>query len=441
MNNILLIISREYLSRVKKKSFIVMTLLAPLLFGGFFFIVGWTATKGSDSQTIQVVDESGLFGDVFVSDQDNIIIYTDKSLDEAKKEVQSGDFDGLLYIPSMEIENPEGVVFYAPNNPSIGLVRNLSGKIEGEIEEIKLRNSGIQQEVLDALQANVDISTINLSGDGEEKESSSIGATVVGYVGAFMIYMFIFLYGSQCMRGVVEEKTSRIIEVVIASVRPFHLMMGKVIGIAGVGLTQFILWIVLTMGISTVAGSFFVDNASSMKQQQRDQLEQMNVPQDEVQKEINDNMFTKLTSAVDAINIPMVVVSFLFFFLSGYLLYGALFAAIGSAVDSDADAQQFMLPVTLPLIIAIVMLGAVLNDPNGSLAFWMSMIPFTSPVIMMMRVPFGVPVWELALSMVLMIAGFFFTIWLASRIYRIGILMHGTKVNYKVLGKWIMQKN
>ncbi|MFY0607285.1 MAG: ABC transporter permease [Cyclobacteriaceae bacterium] len=441
MNNIGLIIAREYLSRVRKKSFIVMTILAPLLFGGFFFIVGWTATKGSDSQTIQVVDESGLFGEVFESDKNNIIVYTDNSLDDAKKEVQSGAFDGLLYIPELDVESPQGVVFYAPNNPSIGLVKNLSRKIEGEIESIKLRKSGIQQEVLDGLKANIDISTINLSGDGEEKESSSIGATVVGYVGAFMIYMFIFIYGSQCMRGVVEEKTSRIIEVVIASVKPFQLMMGKVLGIAGVGLTQFVLWIILTMGISTVAGSFFVDNASTMKQQQMEQVEQMGIPQDDIQKEINDNMFTKLTNAVDAINLPMVVVSFLFFFLTGYLLYGALFAAIGSAVDSDADAQQFMLPVTLPLIVAIVMLSAVLNDPNGSLAFWLSIIPFTSPVIMMMRVPFGVPVWELALSMALMVGGFFFTIWLASRIYRIGILMHGTKVNYKVLGKWIMQKN
>jgi ABC-2 type transport system permease protein len=218
-------------------------------------------------------------------------------------------------------------------------------------------------------------------------------------------------------------------------------MMGKVIGVAGVGLSQFILWIILTMGISAVVGNIFFDGAENMKQQQAQQMDQMDIPQDEMQQELNEDLMSKVTGAVSSINIPLVVFSFLFYFLTGYLLYGALFAAIGSAVDSDADAQQFMLPVTLPLIGAIIMLGAVLNDPNGSLAFWMSMIPFTSPVIMMMRVPFGVPLWELGLSMVLMIVGFIFTIWLASRIYRIGILMHGTKVNYKTLGKWIMQKN
>jgi ABC-2 type transport system permease protein len=441
MNKIGLIIAREYISRVKKKSFLVMTLLAPVLFGGFFFIVGWTATKGIDTKTIQIVDNSGMFGEVFVSDSEMEIVFATNSLDAAKEQVQKGDFDGLLFIPELDIDNPQGVILYSPNNPSIGLVKTLGRKIEAEIEEIKLRRSGIQQEVLDGLKADVNISTINLSGTGEEKESSSVGATAVGYIAAFMIYMFIFIYGTQILRGVVEEKTTRIIEVIISSVKPFQLMMGKVIGVAGVGLSQFILWIILTMGISAVVGNIFFDGAENMKQQQAQQMEQLDIPQDEMQQELNEDLMSKVTGAVSSINIPLVVFSFLFYFLTGYLLYGALFAAIGSAVDSDADAQQFMLPVTLPLIGAIIMLGAVLNDPNGSLAFWMSMIPFTSPVIMMMRVPFGVPLWELGLSMVLMIVGFIFTIWLASRIYRIGILMHGTKVNYKTLGKWIMQKN
>ncbi|MEQ9302606.1 MAG: ABC transporter permease, partial [Marinoscillum sp.] len=240
------------------------------------------------------------------------------------------------------------------------------------------------------------------------------------------------------------EKTSRIIEVVIASVKPFQLMMGKVIGIAGVGLSQFILWIVLSIGISTVVGGIFTDGAKEMQKAQTEQLENLDVPQDEAQlaqQEATDSLMADISGAIESINIPLVIVAFLFYFFGGYLLYGALFAAIGSAVDSDADAQQFMFPVTIPLIISIVSLNAIINDPNGSMAFWMSIIPFTSPVVMMMRVPFGVPAWELGLSMVLMVGGFFFTIWLASRIYRIGILMHGTKVNYKTLGKWIMMKN
>ncbi|HCX24060.1 MAG: ABC transporter permease [Flammeovirgaceae bacterium] len=440
MNNIGLIIAREYLSRVRKKSFIIMTLLAPILFGGFIFIVGWTASKGSDTKNIQVVDESGMFAEIFVDSDKDKFDYSDSPLDDAKAKVLTGEYDGLLYIPKLDVDDPQGVMYYAPNNPSIGMVSGLSNKIEGEIENIKLRRSGLDKAVLESLKADVDINTINLTESGGEKESSSIGATAVGYVAAFLIYMFIFVYGAMCMRGVVEEKTSRIIEVVIASVKPFQLMMGKVIGIASVGLTQFVLWIILTITISTVAGAAFMDTKAQLDQQQKNQMEAMEIPQQDLPQNDPD-IIEKLTGAVESINLPMVVVSFLFYFLAGYLLYGALFAAIGSAVDSDADAQQFMFPVTIPLIFAIVMLSAVLNDPNGSLAFWLSMVPFTSPVIMMMRVPFGVPVWELALSMVLMVGGFLFTIWLASRIYRIGILMHGTKVNYKTLGKWIMTKN
>ncbi len=417
-----------------------MTLLAPILFGGFIFIVGWTASKGSDTKNIQVVDESGMFAEIFVDSDKDKFDYSDSPLDDAKAKVLTGEYDGLLYIPKLDVDDPQGVMYYAPNNPSIGMVSGLSNKIEGEIENIKLRRSGLDKAVLESLKADVDINTINLTESGGEKESSSIGATAVGYVAAFLIYMFIFVYGAMCMRGVVEEKTSRIIEVVIASVKPFQLMMGKVIGIASVGLTQFVLWIILTITISTVAGAAFMDTKAQLDQQQKNQMEAMEIPQQDLPQNDPD-IIEKLTGAVESINLPMVVVSFLFYFLAGYLLYGALFAAIGSAVDSDADAQQFMFPVTIPLIFAIVMLSAVLNDPNGSLAFWLSMVPFTSPVIMMMRVPFGVPVWELALSMVLMVGGFLFTIWLASRIYRIGILMHGTKVNYKTLGKWIMTKN
>jgi len=211
-----------------------------------------------------------------------------------------------------------------------------------------------------------------------------------------------------------------------------------------VGLTQFVLWIVLGIGVSSAVGTIMGGEAKSMAEVQRQQMEQLDIPvseDEQAKQEAQNAVFSDITKALSSVNIPLVIISFLFYFLTGYLLYGALFAAIGSAVDSDADAQQFMFPVTIPLILAMISLNGVINDPNGTLAFWMSMIPFTSPVIMMMRVPFGVPAWELALSMVLMVGGFIFTIWVASRIYRIGILMHGTKVNYKVLAKWFMQKN
>ena len=436
MNNIGLIIAREYMTRVKKKSFIIMTFLAPLLFVGIFALIFWLSDQGGESKSIEVLDESGLFPELFVSDDDETYIYIDASLDSAKKHVENGIIDGLIYIPELsDLDDPKGVSFYAPGNPSLSLVRSIERRIENEIESIKLLRSGLTQEILDGLESNVSIHSINLSSSGEEKDSSSGTATGVGYVAAFMIYMFIFIYGAQCMRGVIEEKTSRIVEVIISSVRPFHLMMGKVIGIAAVGFTQLLMWIVLTAVLGSVGINVFSARMEASRQmtdaieQSADIQAQSENPADEIMKSVN------------SINIPLTLGAFIFYFICGYLLYSALFAAVGSAVDSDADAQQFMFPITIPLIAAIASLGAVLIEPHGTFAFWMSMIPFTSPVVMMMRVPFGVPLWELGLSMILLIAGFVFTIWLASRIYRIGILMHGTKVNYKVLAKWFMMKN
>ena len=436
MNNIGLIIGREYMTRVKKKSFIIMTFLAPLLFVGIFGLIGYLSTRGGDTKEIEVLDESGLFAELFVSDDDEAFVYIDTPLDSAKKHVERGAVDGLIYIPEIaDLDNPDGVSFYAPGNPSLNLVRSIERKIENEIESIKLLRSGLTQEILDGLESNVSIHSINLSSSGEEKDSSSGTATGVGYFAAFMIYMFIFIYGAQCMRGVIEEKTSRIVEVIISSVRPFHLMMGKVIGIAAVGFTQLAMWIVLTAVLGSVGLNIFSARMEASSQV-TDAIEQTS----EVQADIN-NPVEDIMKSINSINIPLTLGAFVFYFIGGYLLYSALFAAVGSAVDSDADAQQFMFPITIPLIAAIASLGAVLLEPHGTFAFWMSMIPFTSPVVMMMRVPFGVPLWELGLSMLLLVGGFIFTIWLASRIYRIGILMHGTKVNYKVLAKWFMMKN
>lgn len=432
MHKVRLIIAREFLSRVRKKSFIIMTLLGPILFGAIMFLPVWLATREGDAKRIRIVDRSGYFEEAFVGEQDEQFTYsTDKSLDEAKAEVAAGEYDGLLFIPELQIDNPQGIVYYAPNNPSISLIHSLSWKLETQLESEKLRRSGISREVLEGLKADVSIGTINLSGE-EETKGSSVGASVIGYAAGFLIYIFIFVYGAMCMRGVIEEKSSRIIEVIISSVKPFQLMMGKVIGIASVGLTQFVLWIVLTIGITTAVGGLIATTAPDQ------QVHQVGAFQPEQTGEVPPDIFGDVSSAIGSVNIPMVMVAFLFFFVAGYLLYGALFAAVGSAVDSDADAQQFMFPVTMPLILSIISLTAVLNDPNGSLAFWLSMVPLTSPVVMMMRVPFGVPVWELVLSMLLMVGGFMFTTWVAGRIYRVGILMHGTRVNYKVLAKWFM---
>ena len=428
MHKVGLIIAREYLARVRKKSFIVMTFLGPLIFIGVMAMITYLSTTGGEDREVEVLDESGFFTDTFKSEGGEYYTYIGGPLDSAKLRVERNFVDGLIYIPPIaDIDQPGEMFYYAPGNPSIQITSKVERLIELRIEDIKLTNSGLDEEVLANLTADVSISSINLSAGGEERKSSSTAATVIGYLAAFLIYLFIFLYGAQCMRGVIEEKTSKIIEVVLSTTKSFSLMMGKVIGIAAVGLTQFVMWVALSFVLVT-AGTLIFGLTMDMPREA--------IPDSDVQE-----MVFAISGALESLDFGVIGVSFLVYFLGGYLLYGALFAAVGSAVDSDADAQQFMLPITVPLIAAIASLGVILVEPHGSFAFWMSMVPLTSPVAMMIRVPFGVPAWELVLSISLLIGGFIFAIWMASRIYRVGILMHGTKVNYRTLARWIMQRN
>ena len=425
MNKISLIIFREYLTRVKKKSFIIATFLGPILMGAIMFLPTYFALNTKGNKSFQVIDESGLMGEVFVSDSETNYEYISVNLEIAKSDLLESDLDGLIYIPDFELNEPQGFVLYGASNQSMSILMSIENTLELHIESLRLLASGLDKELIDSFEANIDLSTINLSNTGGEQESSSGAATIIGYIASFMIYMFVFIYGAMCMRGVIEEKSSRIVEIILSSVKPFELMMGKVIGIAMVGLTQFVLWIVLTVGISMLISAFMSPEAL-----------EMGAVNTEMSSEA-DMISTALTALV-GINMTLVLFAFLFYFIGGYLLYGALFAAIGSASESDADAQQFMLPVTAPLIVSIVCLSLVLQDPHGSISFWMSIIPFTSPIIMMMRIPFDVAPWELILSMFMLILGFLFTLWIAGRIYRVGILMHGTKVNWKILAKWFM---
>jgi ABC-2 type transport system permease protein len=253
--------------------------------------------------------------------------------------------------------------------------------------------------------------------------------------------MTIFVYGVQVMKGVMEEKMSRIVEVIISSVKPFELMMGKIMGVALVGLTQFLLWIGLTFLITTASSQFLGTNRfQAQSEQVQAQIAKSDPKSAAKMKQKTDSTIGQVTKALSTLNIPLILGTFLFYFFGGYLLYSALFAAVGSAVDNETDTQQFMMPITIPIILSIIMAQFVLREPDGSLAFWMSMIPFTSPIIMMVRMPFGVPAWEIALSMALLVMGFIFTTWLAARIYRIGILMYGKKVSYKELSKWLFYK-
>ncbi len=409
-----------------------MSILGPVLFALVFVIPIWLASREGEEKIVEVLDESGYFRGKFENAGSVSFSYLDNTIEEAKNDLSSKNSYGLLYIPRLDLDNPEGITFFADKNPSIEIQVSLERFLRSEIENIKLKNSGIDKEQLDKIKTDVDLNIINITDKGEKEGDVGV-ALVVGYTAAFLIYFFIFLYGIQTLRGVIEEKTSRIVEVIISSVRPFQLMMGKIIGVGAVGLTQFLLWTVLTLIIYQGALTFYNIDISGSKQ--------IEMTQNMQGSDEGDVDMPKIIEKINTINFPLLLGTFLFYFLGGYLFYGSLFAAVGSAVDNDADAQQFQLPITLPLILSIVLLTAIIRDPHGDMAFWASIIPFTSPVVMMMRIPFDPPGWHILLSMVLMVLGFIFTTWLAGRIYRIGILMHGAKVNYKILAKWFMMRN
>jgi ABC-2 type transport system permease protein len=433
MHNIFLIIQREYLTRVRKKSFLIMSIVGPLLIACLWIVPIWLSTRDTDQKTIEILDDSGFFKDKFSETSSLKFVYIQTDLVAAKTEILSNENYGLLYIPRINLDKPEGITFFSGKNPSIEVIQDLEWAMKSVAEDIKLERSSIDQATLDSLKADIDIDMINMTESGEKAGSAGV-ATIIGYISALMIYFFIFVYGIQILRGVIEEKSSRIVEIIVSSVKPFHLMMGKILGVGAVGLTQYVIWLVLSVMITTGISSYFnIDRKESLPVQ----TEQSEIIQEDQGNEFVAEMFNSLES----INFSLLAFAFFVYFIGAYLLYGSLFAAIGSAVDNDADAQQFQLPVTIPLIFSLIVLTAILREPDGNLAFWLSMIPLFSPVIMMMRIPFGVPYWEIALSLTFLIAGFIFTTWVASRIYRIGILMHGSKVNYRILGKWLFMKN
>ena len=435
MNKVFLIIQREYLSRVKKKSFLILTFLVPSLFIGMYAAIFFIYKNSDDTaKKFNVIDKTGIFSNQF-KDQPNVTFnYIDTEYETAKKEARSEKDVFLLYIDSNFKETGE-VEIIAEKKPGIALVSEIENQMESILQTKKLLAAGIDTAVLNSARAKVNINAKQLTDEGEK--DASIGATyVVGFLGAFLIYLALFIYGAQVMRGIIEEKTSRIVEVIVSSVKPFQLMLGKILGIGAVGLTQFLLWIILSTGLSTLGASAFM-NQSDTRTEQTD-------PKNKIPTEMsaqNGGAAQQFFKAAGTINFPFIIGTFLFYFIGGYLLYSALFAAVGSAVDNETETQQFMLPITLPLIFTFILgMNVIVNNPDSDLSFWLSIIPFTSPIAMMIRIPFGVPTWQLALSIVLLIGGFIFTTWVASRIYRVGILMHGKKITYKELAKWFTYK-
>lgn len=442
MNKVWLIIQREFLNRVQKKSFLITTILVPLIFpaiiGGLIYYMVQEA-ESAKPDTVQVVDESGKFS--FDSSRRFNFIKIDLPLEQAKKAYNETSDFALLYIPQFEIAKPEGLMLYTKENPSIEKVGNLESLLAERIRELKLEQYKIDPETLKSLKTSVSLKQVNLSETGEEKSSSSGLLYGIGFVLGILIYMFVLIYGIQIMQGVIDEKTSKIVEVIVSSVKPFQLMMGKIIGIASVGLLQFTIWIlIITFVSSSVLGYF---GLKMPQEQMREQItNQINSPEAQEAMEAQNSKVTEFLGMLNEIPFAKIAAVFVFYFLGGYLLYGALFAAVGSAVDSIQESQQFQFPITLPLLIGYMSLFfVILRDPHGSMSFWLSIIPLTSPVAMVGRIAFGVPAWELALSMASLVGGFILTTWIAGRIYRVGILMTGTKVNYKVLAKWFMSKH
>ncbi len=434
MNKILLILQREYLVRVQKRSFVIMTLLGPLLIAAIYSVPVILALRDSKARTIAVIDESGLLKGDFKGDKKLTFKSLSGALPAGKQAVLDEKYYAVLYIPKITVDNPSGIKLFSKKGIRLEVESAVERSLKREIEGVKLRQAGIDTQVLERIDTRVSIDTKNLTDDDGEKDSSTGAAFIVGFGAAFIIYISIFIYGVQVMRGVIEEKTNRIVEVIISSVKPFQLMVGKITGIALVGLTQFLLWIILGTAVSTVAIGMLRSTAGADQEQLDEALREAPALEQRA------NGFEKAITAMNTLNVPLLLSTFLFYFLGGYLIYSALFAAVGAAADSETDTQQFMFPITIPLILSFVLAQYVIQNPDGPLAFWLSMIPLTSPIIMMVRIPFNPPAWEIGLSMVLLVLGFLLITWIAARIYRVGILMYGKKVNYKELAKWVFYR-
>ena len=414
MHKIWLIIKREYLVRVRKKSFIIMTILGPILMAALLIVPTFLATQTQENRIIALNEDAN-----YILEDSEFIHFTTIPTSEAellKTDFNESPFYALLYIDG------ENFTLYSNQQISLSVSKSIERQLEQLIEHEKLKLLGIDLQILEEASTEINITTKIISEDGNTSNSQAEASMGIGFLSGILIYMFIFMYGTMVMRGVIEEKTSRIVEVIISSVKPFQLMMGKILGVALVGLTQFVLWILLTIIISTVAELAFLD---------------VNVMATEMNSSDKSVILAQVAELTGGINLLQIFLAFIFYFLAGYLMYSALFAAVGSAVDAEADTQQFVLPITIPLILSFVLITPIMENPDGTLAFWMSMIPFTSPVIMMVRLPFGVANWELALSIGILIASFIATTWLAGRIYRTGILMYGKKATYKEIWKWL----
>ena len=434
MNKIGLIIKREYLTRVRKRSFIIMTFLGPILMAAIYIIPILLAMhEDNDVRTIAVVDQSHWFERQFTSNESQVFVNLyDIDLDSTKKLVQSGKYDIALFIPETQLNIPSSAVLYSMEQVPMNVEEHIRDVMKKEVETQKLLASGVDPDIMEQVKTEVSLSVIRMDEQGGEKETFSEVQFILGMFLAMLIYFFILLFGGQVMQGISEEKGSRIIEVIVSSVKPFQLMMGKIIGVSLVALTQFVMWVFLTgaiyLGFSAFVG-LSNPQAISAGTVMTEEIANNNI--------MDNESVQSIVNIVQSIDFGTIIFSFVIFFILGYLLYATMFAAVGAIVDNNTDSQQFTLPITVPLIISIIAAIYVVNAPDGSLALWLSMIPFTSPVVMMVRIPFGVPIWQIIVSALILLGSFVGMTWVAAKIYRTGILMYGKKPTYKEIFKWL----
>ncbi len=430
MSNLKLIIKREFIARVRNKTFVVMTFLSPLIVVGMISLIAWLTTLNNDEiHKVAFLDETGLFTSDFKdSDKVDYIDYSALPLNDAKDSVVIKQLNGLLYIPKKNTnrELATAIQFYADESPNISALNKIEKIIGDKLTNQNFTEKGLDLSMIENAKAKVNIQIENFSGEKTSKMSSYVKMVFGGAAGYFLM-MFIIIYGNMVMRSVIEEKSNRIIEIIISSVKPLQLMMGKILGTSFAGILQFLVWVILGGVLLTIATSIFGIDPQPVGMDQSLALQEGN--HEEIQLLLQDIMKLPLGT---------LIFSFFIYFIGGYFLYSSIYAAIGAAVDSETDSQQFMLPIILPLMLGIyVGFFSVIENPHGTVSMVFSMIPLTSPIVMLMRIPFGVPWWEVLISILLLIGSIIFIIWLAGKIYRVGILMYGKKPSYKELFKWI----
>ena len=444
MHKIWIIIQREYTSRVKNKRFLLVTFLVPLLMVGLIVGSAYFSFKGTEERKIAVVDPNGFFKDK-LKNSNQLKFEFPKDVDTSN--YQSKGYSDILLMPLFEGDKKADYILRSKKSMGFNLQETISRKINAAIEDRMLEKAGIQQSILDSIHQSAQIAELKAYEDEgkSSKESNAALAMGIGYASGLLIYITMFIYGTMVLRGVMEEKTSRIAEVIVSSVKPFELMLGKIIGIGAVGLTQFLMWIIVVVTLTGVGMSLLPADMQNQLQQLQASGGQMGAAGMAQASESAKNIYA-FQHVLSTTNWPLIIGLFLFYFLGGFLFYASLFAAVGSVVNEDPqDAQSLMFPITMPIIFSYIITNVVIQNPNTPMAFWASVIPFSSPMVMMARVSYGVPTtvpyWELALSMVTLIGGFLLTTWLSAKIYRTGILMYGKKVTWKEMIKWAFSKS